>query len=265
MGLLSGISKGLFGKAGKSSSTTDPAQVWKPQSPYLTGMYSESRNLANSMMYGEETFDKVAYDAAMADYNSKIAGGRKGITARLKAAGPAPTREQFTFTPTAKSLEKYNRFQGQMSAQNDAWRQQLAGAQNPYLTGMAANAMNQISRQFNEQIMPSLLGGGNAAGQLGGARYQMLQDSAVRAAAEGMGNAANEVYGNMAALGLQGQSQAIGQGNQVMNAQWLPLFSQSAILGSPTVLGGGAQQQQKEGSKGLLGGISASLAIPGFG
>jgi hypothetical protein len=151
-----------------------------------------------------------------------------------------------------QQLASGSQFQQQFGDLSKAWQSQLAGAQNPYLTGMASNAMNQISRQFNEQIMPSLLGAGNQAGQLGGQRWQQMQDSAVRAAAEGMGSAANEVYGRAWDSGLAAQSQAIGQGSQVMNTPWNPILNQAAVVGNPTVLGQGGSSETTNPSEGLL-------------
>jgi len=170
----------------------------------------------------------------------------------------------------ANQMTAGSQFQQQNSALNNAWQQQLSGPTNPYLTGMAANAMSQISKQFNEQIMPSLLGGGNAAGQLGGARYANLQNSAVDTAATAMSNAAQDVYGQAWNSGLAAQSSAIGQGGQVMAAPWAPLAAQSSIVGNPTVLGQGGTSSSKDtgASKGLLeligGGQGAAAAKGGF-
>jgi hypothetical protein len=153
-----------------------------------------------------------------------------------------------------------SQFNQQQGALNSAWQQQLSGPTNPYLTGMASNAMSQISKQFNEQIMPNLLGGGNAAGQLGGERYMNMQNSAVDTAATAMANAAQNVYGQAWDSGLAAQSSAIGQGNQVMNAPWQPLINQAAIVGGPTVLGGGSTSKTTNPSEGLL-----SMAAKGIG
>lgn len=218
MGFMSSVSKAIMGSPskGKSSSVTNPDQVWSAQAPYLTDLYGAGKNLAASQM--------------------------------------APGSQ----------------FNQQNAALNNAWQQQLAGPTNPYLTGMASNAMAQISKQFNEQIMPSLLGGGNNAGQLGQERYQNLQNSAVDTAAMAMANAGQNVYGQAWNSGLAAQSNAIGQGGAVMAAPWAPLAAQSSIVGNPTVLGqGGTSSQSQTGSsKGLLellGGGSGitSLMKPG--
>lgn len=159
-----------------------------------------------------------------------------------------------------RQMTKGSTFTNKTHNLNAAWKQQLAGPTNPYLTGMASNAMDQISKQFNEQIMPSLLGGGNAAGQLGGERYQNMQNSAVDSAAMAMANAAQNVYGQAWDSGLAAQSQAIGQGQQVLNTPWQPLINQAAIVGSPTVLGGGSKGSSTNPSEGLL-----SMAAKGIG
>ena len=157
-----------------------------------------------------------------------------------------------------QQLGANSQFQQQNAALGNAWQQQLAGPTNPYLTGMASNAMDQISRQFNEQIMPSLLGGGNAAGQLGGERYQNLQDSAVRTAADQMTKAGADVYGQAWNSGLAAQSNAIGQGSAVTGNAWQPILNQAAVVGRPTVLGQGGETTNP--SEGLL-----SMAAKGIG
>jgi len=151
-----------------------------------------------------------------------------------------------------QQMAQGSQFQQQQGALNNAWQQQLSGPANPYLTGMASNAMAQISKQFNEQIMPNLLGGGNAAGQLGGERYQNLQNSAVDTAATSMANAAQNVYGQAWDSGLAAQSAAIGQGSQVTGNAWQPLMNQAAIVGGPTVLGQGGKSKTTNPSEGLL-------------
>lgn len=153
-----------------------------------------------------------------------------------------------------QQLAPGSQFQQNLGLQTEAWKNQLQGIDNPYLTGMASHAMDQISRQFNEQIMPSLLGGGNAAGQLGGARYQQLQDSAVRTAADEMAKAGGDVYGQFANMGLLAQGNAINQGQQVLGGGWQPILAQSSVVGSPVVMGG-----KTSSSGGLLGGITKGL------
>lgn len=144
-------------------------------------------------------------------------------------------------------------FQGQLQQQQGAWQNLLAGSQNPYLQGMASNAMSAISRQFNEQIMPALLGSGNQAGQLGQERYALLQNQAVGEAARAMAGAGADVYGRAWDSGLQAQLAALQQAPQVMGSAWQPLLAQKDLVGAPTVLGQGGYSKGTGASKGILG------------
>ena len=146
-----------------------------------------------------------------------------------------------------------SQFQQQLGQQQGAWQDLLSGSQNPYLQGMASNAMGAISRQFNEQIMPSLLGGGNAAGQLGGERYGLQQTQAAEAAARAMSAAGADVYGRAWESGLQGQQAALQMSPQVMGSAWQPLLAQKDLVGAPTVLGQGGTSTSTGASKGILG------------
>lgn len=142
-------------------------------------------------------------------------------------------------------------FQQQRGMQGEAWQNLLSGSANPYLSGMASSAMAGITKQFQEQIMPALLGGGNAAGQLGGERYQLLQDSAVDSATRAMGDVSADIYGRAWDSGLQAQLGALDQSGNVMGSAWQPLLSQAKLVGGPTVLGGGGTSTG--GSEGILG------------
>lgn len=162
-----------------------------------------------------------------------------------------------------QALAPDSTFNTGQQASNDAWVSLLSGAENPYLTGMASSAMSQLTRQFNEQIMPGLLGGGNQAGQLGSDRYSFLQNSAVDTAARAFGDVQNEIYGNMANLGIAGQSNAINQTTQMGTSQFAPLLAQSSILGKPTVLDQGsyAWSKSKGAEKGILGDIAGMVSV----
>lgn len=144
-------------------------------------------------------------------------------------------------------------FQNLIGQQQGAWQNLLSGSANPYLSGMAGNAMSAITKQFQEQIMPALLGGGNAAGQLGGERYQGLQDSAARTAMDATAAAGADVYGRAWDSGLQAQLAALQESGNVSGAAWQPLLQQSKLVGGPTVLGGGGTSTSTGASEGILG------------
>jgi len=119
-----------------------------------------------------------------------------------------------------------------------------AGAQNPYLAGMAQAGFDQVGRQFQQQIMPGLVGGANAAGQLGGERFAQMQAQAAAEAQRAMGDVGNQIYGNAWQSGMQGQQAALqalpnlqNLGMASMALPWMNLGAYKSAVGAPTVLG----------------------------
>lgn len=156
-----------------------------------------------------------------------------------------------------------------------------AGPQNPYLTGMADAAMGAVGRQFQSQIMPALLGGGNAAGQLGGGRYGMLQAQAAGEGARALGDVAQNIYGNAWESGMQGQLGALSAlpglasfGNASMAAPWNSLQQYSSLIGAPVKGSGlafGAGGLGAGGGAGVnpfssvLGSLLGNAGVAGYG
>ena len=145
-----------------------------------------------------------------------------------------------------------SQFQDQLQAQDATWQNLMSGSENPYLWGMANNAMRSISEQFKSEIMPALLGGGNTAGQLGQERYNLAQNTAVGAAGDAMTRAATDVYGGAWNSGLQAQLAALGESGNVQGAIWQPLLNQAKLVGGPTVLDMGGKQTSTGATKGLF-------------
>ena len=159
---------------------------------------------------------------------------------------------------TNKQMDPGSQFQASQQALYDSFNNALQGSNNPYTQGMAQSALNQVSKQFQEQIMPALLGGGNNAGQLGSERYQQLQNSAVDTATRTMGDVANEIYGRQANIGIASQGNALQNAQQVASYGYTPLLAQSNILGSPLVMDQGNYSWSK--SQGASGGIIGDIA-----
>jgi hypothetical protein len=179
----------LFGGS-EQKSTTNPAQVWEGQSPYLTKLYDQGSKLAGQQM------------------NPNTAQG--------------------------------NRFDANMGLANNTWSNLMAGAQNPYLQGMANAASNQVMGQF-QQMQNQILGGGNAAGQLGGDRFNQQQSQNLQDFGRMMTDANANIYGQAWNSGLAAQQNALGQTGMIQNMPWQPLQAQQSLLGSPTVLSGGGE------------------------
>lgn len=125
------------------------------------------------------------------------------------------------------------------------------GPQNPWLQGMADTAMGSVARNFQNQIMPSITGAANMAGQRGGAREGLYGDYAAGEAGRAMGDVAQNIYGQAWNQGMQGQLGALGQlgnlgnlGMGGMQAAWMPYQNLANILGGPTVLGSSTSQSR---------------------
>jgi hypothetical protein len=194
----------LFGGS-EQKSTTNPAQVWEDQSPYLTNLYGKGQKLANQQM------------------NPNTAAG--------------------------------NRFDANMGLANNTWSNLMAGAQNPYLQGMANAASNQVMGQF-QQMQNQILGGGNAAGQLGGDRFNQQQSQNLQDMGRMMADANANIYGRAWESGLNAQQNALGQTGAIQNMPWQPLLTQASLIGSPTVLNqGGESTSNQQGGiiPGLMG------------
>ncbi|MGL4650275.1 MAG: hypothetical protein ACRC1H_12785, partial [Caldilineaceae bacterium] len=157
---------------------------------------------------------------------------------------------------------------GAMSQQGaGAFANLAAGPANPYLQGMTANAMQQVTDQFNSQIMPGLLGGANAAGQLGGERYALLQNQAAQAGARALGGVAQDIYGQAWDSGMQGQLGALsampGAMNAIGGAPWQALQNYAGIIGRP-VLGSGTSFGAGGSFGGGAGGAGGAGALSPF-
>lgn len=155
---------------------------------------------------------------------------------------------------------------GQQGGQ--AFQNLAMGPQNPYLQGMASRAMGQVSDQFAGQVMPALIGGANAAGQLGGERFGLLQAQAAKAAAGGMADAGADVYGRAWDSGMQGQLGALSAmpgmanfGMSSLDQPWQNLSRYADVVGNP-VLGNGSKFGGG-GINGFYGAGGAGAGNPG--
>lgn len=146
-----------------------------------------------------------------------------------------------------------NRFDANMGLANNTWANLMAGAQNPYLQGMANAASNQVMGQF-QQMQNQILGGGNAAGQLGGERFLQQQSRNLQDMGRMMTDANANIYGNAWNSGLSAQQNALGQASAIQNMPWQPLQAQASLIGSPTVLNqGGTSTGESQG--GIIPGL----------
>lgn len=81
---------------------------------------------------------------------------------------------------------------------------------NPYLSTMGANLTNEITSNFNRNVMPGMRSQMMAAGGIGGSREGVLQANALRDMNSTIGNALGNLYGQGY---VQAGNQRLGEGN----------------------------------------------------
>ena len=231
MGLFSGLTDslgGLFG--GSDQSTTNPAQVWGTQSPYLSDLYSRAQ-MASYGNQGQNFANQIG-QGAQSGFNNQMQGG----------------------------FQNPNLQQG---------LQNFGGQQNQALGGAINAGLGQISNNFNRNIMPGINAGAAGTNTSGGSRQGIAQGLAASDANQQATDFVNQMqsnnwqnqmqnqlgaYGQMAGLqGQQNQAQqgAMGMAPEMANlgfgAQYGDLSFLQQLLGSPTVLGGGGQSSGQGG------------------
>jgi len=220
---------------GKNEQQSNPASVWSEQSPYLTSLYSQAQNLFNSGAPGGAGYDyasQVSQGALPAIQNS-LGGGFSG---------------QFANNPYLQNM--------------------ASGAyQNQGLQGAIQAGLGDISRNFNQNIMPGINSGAAMTNTSGGSRQGIAQGLAAGDANRQSADFVNQMYSNnfqnmmqnqLGALGQMGSAyanadqytnQMLGMAPQLSNLgyapeqaywsnQFNPISQYASLIGSPTVLGG---------------------------
>ena len=248
MGLFSSLTDSLGGFfGGDDQSTTNPAQVWGTQSPFLSNLY----NRAQMASYGNQgqNFANQIGQGAQAGFNNQMQGG----------------------------------FQNQQLQQG---LQGFGGQQNQALGGAINAGLGQISNNFNENIMPGINAGAAGTNTSGGSRQGIAQGLAAGKANQQATDFVSQMqsnnwgqqmqnqlgaYGQMG--GLQGQQNlsqmnAMGMAPELANlgfgSQYGDLSALRGLLGSPTVLGGGGQSSGQGGVGGSLEGAAGIGALAMF-
>jgi hypothetical protein len=85
---------------------------------------------------------------------------------------------------------------------------------NPYLSTMGANLTNEITSNFNRNVMPGMRSQMMAAGGIGGSREGVLQANALRDMNSTIGNALGNLYGQGYNTATQYDLARTGQANQ---------------------------------------------------
>lgn len=131
-----------------------------------------------------------------------------------------------------------------------AWEQMINPQGNPYLEGMGQAGLDQISRNFNQNIMPGIrneaMGGMNLGSSRQGVAEGIAAGEATRAGTDFLTN----LYGNQYQMDQNRALGALLNTGQVQNIPWQALQNYGGLIGAPTKTG-----QSTSESKGLSIGL----------
>ena len=221
---------------GKSQSTQAPSTVWGGQAPFLENLYQGVADVGQQT--GGQQYAQGYQNPAMQAFMQQAGGGAQTDISGL---------------------------QGIAQGGGD-----YANMQNQALGGAIQAGLGDISRNFNQNIMPGINTGAAQAGTSGGSRQGIAQGLAAGEANRQSSDFVNQMrsqnfnqmmnrniaqeqnqlgaFGQMGQFGqMQNQAQqgAMGLAPQLSNlgfeSQYGNLQNQAQLLGRPTVLGGGGQ------------------------
>lgn len=199
------------------NAATSNQTVWGPQGQALEGLYGQAGKLAGQ----QGNAGKVAQ--GLVDRNMGAVQGGIGALQDIAAGGGA--------------LAAY------ANPNNDLARRQLA------------DASSAIGENFNRVVLPGITSAAGSVGGIGGSREALARGVAGGDAANAIGRAATDIYGQQYSLGAQAAaglqdarlsaatalpgaaSGAVNLGMSPFAAAWAPLTSMAGILGQgPTTL-----------------------------
>lgn len=229
---MGGLVDGLFG----SGSSSDPSSVWAVQSPYLDMLYRRTARTADQTQ-GTDYLNQFLNPASQG-YDQMLAGGYQ--------------------MPGMQGLQDIAQGGGYQAQQNQA------------LQGAIDAGLGDITRNFQQNIMPGINTGAAMTNTSGGSRQGIAQGLAAQGANQQAADFVNRMYSdnfqNMQQNQLQSQQQQLGaygmmgdltgMQNQMLQSglsmtpelsnlgfasQYGNLTNLANLLGGPTVLGGGGQ------------------------
>jgi len=244
---------GLFDSLfGGSKSSSAPSSVWGTQAPFLQGLYQRAygaslgQGAGGPMVGGQPATGGGGGGGRggglVGPWGLPVGGGRRGTQPVPTGGGAAQ------YADPLQGLGGSLATQGQQMLGNLGMLGQFG---NPYVQGQIGQLGQGLGRLFSQQIAPTINSTFAAGGTYGGDRQAL----ALGQAGEGIGQqftaGALDLLGNSSQLalnanlaGLGGLGSVFQQGN---NAVFGSLPGLSALLGGPTVLGGGSSSSSQNG------------------
>lgn len=207
---------GLFSNFfGGAKTRQAPSSVWEGQVPFLTGLYGQAQNLAGS---------QAGIGQFASDLSQRLMGGLGdfGSPRSNPAFQNLLARSQGSNPYLDQQIEGLGRDAGRFLTQVG-----MPGIRNQY-GDIGGNSRLQLQTgQLRGDVFRDYL---SAATNLRSNAYQQGGQAAAM-----LGGLSNDYLGNLSGLFNLGMSP--------WQAQWMPLQQFGNLVGSPTVLGGGATGQ----------------------
>lgn len=202
-GLLGGIG-GAKKSGGGTTTTSQTSAPWDPQQQYLTSGFSDARTaldnaLKNPVYDGQRVADLTGYQTNAANTlgnyaqnNAYLAGQATDAASSLLGAGA-------NFGNNAQNI--YNQYAGVDPTQ------QILGianqyANNPYVDGMIDASGRDVTRQLNEQTLPTLNRQFSGTGNTNSTRAGVQSAIAERGARDRLTDLSSQIRGQFFGQGL---------------------------------------------------------------
>ena len=131
-----------------------------------------------------------------------------------------------------------------------AWEQMINPQGNPYLEGMGQAGLDQLNKNFNENILPGIQGNAMGGMNLGSSRQGVAQGLAAGETQRAGSDFLTNLYGNQYQGDQNRALAALLNTGQVQNLPWQGLQNFAGLIGPPTKTG-----QSSNESKGLSIGL----------
>lgn len=187
-----------MGGSSTPSNTTSKTIPWGPQREQLKFLFGEARDLygqAGPNFFPGQTF--AGFDPATTQAQEY---GLNFINNGFQSGVYNPTQQAFRSALDAPDLSK-----------------------NQYLQPAISAAIDPITKQFTEKVLPSIRGGAIGSGQLGGSREGIATSLSVQDYLNQTGNIASSMANTAYGQGLQARSAAMGMAPQLAQLGLMPM------------------------------------------
>jgi hypothetical protein len=207
--VLGGIG-GAKGSGGGTTTTSTSSAPWQPQQQYLTSGFSDARTaldnaLKNPVYQGQRVADLNPFQTGAANTLGNFSQNNAFLADQATGAANSLLQPGANFGNNAADI--YGRFAGVDPTQQIM---NTAGqyANNPYVDGMIDSAGRDVTRQLNENTLPTLNRQFSGTGNTNSTRAGVQSAIAERGAADRLADMSSDIRGRFFGQGLtEGRNQ----------------------------------------------------------